>query len=229
MKTNTIVQPTYTTTQPSTGNKVKFRPFTVKEEKALLLALQEDDIVTVSDNIKNIVSACTSIDPDQVPYYDIEYIFLQIRSKSVGEIIELIGSCECSEKAKTDFEIDIRDTKINPEPYGNLVLKIEGTPYTIELRHPSLSDFAKFMGVNIDTSTEVVANSIVSIYTDSEVMDWNINQKNEFLDSMTPKQQKEISKFLQNMPMVELPINYTCKTCGKKHTDKMSGFQNFFV
>lgn len=226
-----IILPTYTTTQPSTGKIVKFRPFTVKEEKALLLALQEGKPEAISEAIKTVVSVCTdsAIDVLTTPYYDIEYIFLQVRAKSVGEIIDLVGSCECDPDAKTKFSVDIETTKIEPKPVGSIPIKIPDTNYTIKFRHPSIDDFIKTAEVSGENATEIVANCIVGVFTDDEVMDWSYEEKVEFVESMTTKQQKDIAEFLRNMPMVKLPAQYKCIKCGKDHTQDISGFANFFV
>lgn len=231
MKNNTIIQPSYPVVLPSSGKRVKYRPFTVKEEKSLLLALQEDDLDTVTVAIKNTVSACTygEIDVDNTPYYDIEYLFLQIRSKSVGEIIELVGSCECDTKVKTEFSVDISNLVIEPKPSGNTRIKIPNTQYSIELKHPSIDDFVKTFNSDGETATETVANCIISVYTDDEVMNWSFSEKLEFVESMTSIQQKDIAAYLENMPMVKLDANYTCKACKSDHKKVLSGFSNFFV
>lgn len=229
--TSKIILPIYTTKLPSNGTLVEFRPFTVKEEKSLLLALQENNIDTVTTAIKNVVSVCTDgrVNPKEVPYYDIEFLWLQIRSKSVGEIIDLVGSCECSEDAATPFSIDIADAVIVPTPHGNATIKIPDTQYTIVFRHPSIDDFAKTFDVSTDSSPQVVANCMISVYTDDEVMNWSAEEKLEFVYSMTPKQQKGIAQFLQDMPMVKMNATYTCKMCGKNHSTNLSGYENFFV
>jgi hypothetical protein len=226
-----IIQPTYTCKQPSTGKQVKYRPFTVKEEKALLLALQENSIDVIINAIKNTIDICTDggINSETAPYYDIEYIFLQIRSKSVGEIIEMVGSCECDPKAKTDFSIDIADVYLDPVPSGTLKSNIPDTGYTIEFKHPAISDFAETFKTSGENATETVANCIVAVYNDDEVMNWNKTEKLEFIESMSSKQQNGIASFLKNMPMTKLPAKYTCKSCGKVHSDVISGFDNFFV
>lgn len=231
MKNNTIIQPSYPATLPSSGKKVKYRPFTVKEEKSLLLALQEDDLETVTMAIKNTVSACTygEIDVDKTPYYDIEYLFLQIRSKSVGELIELVGSCGCDPKVKTEFAVDIANLVVEPKPNGNVRLQIPNTKYTIEFTHPSIDDFVKTFKSDGETAAETVANCIISVYTDDEVMDWNFQEKLEFVESMTSIQQKDIAAYLETMPMVKLDANYKCRACGTQHTKVLSGFSNFFV
>jgi len=226
-----VIQPTYITKQPSTGKSIKFRPFTVKEEKSLLLALQENDVDTTSESIKNIISVCTDgqIDPLITPYYDMEYIFLQIRSKSVGDVIDLVGSCECGPDKKTEFSVDIADVRIEPAPTGNATLKIPDTAYTIEFRHPSIDDFTKIFHSVDDHSQVVVTNCIVKVFTDDEVMNWSFDEKLEFVESMSTKQQQGGAEFLKNMPMSILPMKYTCRHCGKDHSQTMSGFESFFV
>lgn len=232
MKNNSkIIQPTYTTKLPSTGKKINYRPFTVKEEKSLLLALQEDDLETVTEAIKQTVLVCTDsqLDVDKTPYYDIEYLFLQIRSKSVGELIELVGSCSCSPTAKTEFSVDIANLKIEPEPTGSTIVVIPETGYSLKVKHPSINDFVKTFVSGGETATETVANCIESIFTQDEVMDWSFQEKLDFVESMTTRQQKDIASYLENMPMVKLESNYTCKSCGSKHEKVLSGFSNFFV
>lgn len=226
-----IILPTYIAKQPSTGKSIKFRPFTVKEEKALLLALQESSLETTIEAIKSVISVCTdgAIDPETVPYYDVEYIFLQIRSKSVGEIIELVGSCECGPTKKTEFSVDIANLEILPKPTGTTKIKIVDTDYTIDFKHPSISDFAMKFDDSDSASEEVVANCILSVFTSEEVMNWSKKEKLEFVESMTTKQQKEICEFLSNMPMVKLNAEYTCRHCKKEHSTVLSGFENFFV
>lgn len=227
----TIIQPTYLSVQPSTGKKISFRPFTVKEEKSLLLALQENSLETVAQAIKNVVSVCTNgqVDPEVTPYYDIEFLYLQIRAKSVGEIIDLVGSCECGVDNKTDFSIDIADAKIEPVPTGTSKIKIPDTNYTIEFRHPSIDNMVDSFIDAEESSERVIASCIITVFTDDEVMDWNFQEKFEFVESMTTKQQKDVAIFMHNMPMVKMIASYTCKHCGKPHTNILSGFENFFV
>jgi hypothetical protein len=229
--TTKILLPTYLATLPSSGKKVKFRPFTVKEEKSLLLALQESDIEVVTIAIKSIVEVCTSgeVDPENTPYYDIEYLFLQIRAKSIGEIIELVGTCDCGPNKKTEFSVDIADTTVLPKPTGNIKLSIPDTNYIIEFRHPSIDDFSRLFTKSNDNATDVVANCIVSVCTDDEVMNWSPEEKKDFVESMTTKQQRGIAQFLKDMPMVKINTSFKCIHCNKQHTNSMSGFENFFV
>lgn len=225
-----IILPTYVVKLPSTGKTVSFRPFTVKEEKALLLALEENNIDSVAQTIKNTVSACTdgAVDVDKVAYYDVEFLFLHIRSKSVGEIVELIGKCECKENAKTDFSVDVTTAKVVGLVETNK-FRIPLTKYTVELRHPSLTDFVEAFKTDGATGIDTVSSCITSVYTDEEVYDWSDKEKHEFVESMSPLQQKDISKFLDSMPTVELDASYKCMHCGKEHKQILSGFENFFI
>lgn len=229
--TNKIILPTYTCKLPSNGKSIKYRPFTVSEEKALLLALQENDIDTIAIAIKNTIEICTNseVDTTKVPYYDIEYLFMNIRAKSVGELIDLVGSCDCNPKSKTEFSINIADMQVEPKPNGNLTIKIPDTEYTLSFTHPSLDDFIKTFKTEGSNATETVANCILEVYSDDEVMVWNFQEKLEFVESMTSRQQKDIAKFLSNMPLVKLDASYVCKACGKAHKQVLSGFDNFFV
>jgi hypothetical protein len=228
-----IIQPVYTVKLPSTKKTVTFRPFTVKEEKALLLALQENNVETVAAALKATVFACTNgtVDPDTHPYYDMEFLFLHIRSKSVGEIVNLVGKCDCKEGAQTEFQVDVTTAKLEPEPTGNMKIKIPGTVYTISLRHPTLSNFIESFATLEDSTSgiETVASCIDMIYTDEEILETTLEEKIEFINSMTPLQQKDIVQFLDSMPMVKVDSSYTCKHCGLRHEHTLSGFENFFL
>ena len=227
-----IILPTYTVKLPSTGKVVSFRPFTVKEEKALLLALQENNLDTVAAAIKNTIEVCTYgvVNPDVHPYYDLEFLFLHIRSKSVGEIVDLVGSCACKPNAKTEFPVDITKAIVEPDPVDKLKIKIPDSDYTVVMRHPTLSDFIETIKkAEAADGISTVAKCIVSIYSEDEIFDYSEEEKIEFVESMIPKQQKQIAKFLDEMPMVKLDVSYTCKHCGQRHEQSMSGFENFFL
>lgn len=225
---NKIILPSYVTKLPSSGKSVSYRPFTVKEEKTLLLALEENDLLTISNAIKNTIRVCTdsAVDPDNVPYYDVEYLFLQIRSKSVGETVELMGTCDC--KHKTTFSVDISNTIVEGNTSVDKI-KIPGTEYSVKIRHPSLSNFVSAMTDDAASGTETVASCIVSVYSEEEVFDWSFKEKLEFVESMTPLQQKDIAAFLDRMPTVKLDASFTCEKCGLENKQTLSGFENFFL
>lgn len=226
-----IILPSYTTKLPSTGKTVEFRPFTIREEKALLLALEENSITNVANVIKNTIKVCTDgkIDPDNTPYYDIEFLFLQIRSKSVGEYIDLIGTCKCAETpVKNEYSVDITTPIVEPCKVSN-VIRVEDTPYTVVLRHPTLNDFVSALNNESDSGTSTVASCIKLVYTDDEEFEWNQKEKLDFVESMTPKQQKKIAEYLDAMPTIKIDASYTCRSCGVEHKQYLTGFENFFV
>ena len=225
-----IIQPSYTTKLPSNNKTVTFRPFTVKEEKALLLALQENDLYTVANTIRNTVLACTDgqVDPDKTAYYDTEYLFLQIRSKSIGEDLELVGKCDCGPNSTSEFTVDVTSAKIVGAITKN-TFKIPETIYTVSMRHPTLIDFVTALEDKKSSGINSVASCITSVYSDEEVYDWSDKEKLEFVESMSPKQQREINAFIDAMPTVQLDASFVCVHCGKKHTQQLSGFENFFV
>jgi len=226
-----IIQPTYVTTQPSTGKKIQYRPYTIKEEKALLYALQDGSLDAIVAAIKNTVNACTegALDPSIAPYYDAEYVFLQIRSKSVGEVVDLKGGCDEGKPGETDFTVDIQDIVIEPKPESHIVIKIPQSNYTVKFRHPTIDEFASIYESGGENASDVIASCLVSVYTDDESFDWSTQEKIDFVDSMNPIQQKQIAAWMANMPKIKLTGSYTCKGCGKLHTKTVSGFQNFFV
>lgn len=225
-----IVQPTYTLQLPSNGKHVNFRPFVVKEEKALLLAIQEDKPKAIIENIKSIVKACTfdEVDPNKIAYYDLEYIFLMIRAKSVSEHVELIGGCECG--AKTDFIVDVEKAAVEGLNQKS-TFKIADSDYYVEMTHPSI-DY--FINDEVDESEEEqyksAAKSIKAVYTDDEVFDsMTDKEKVEFLDSLTSKQQKPIAEFIRQMPRLVVKGEYDCVKCGTHHSADVSGVERFFV
>lgn len=224
-----LTLPTYTTIQPSTGLTVEYRPFTVREEKSLLLALESGDMKNIGTAIKNCISTCTMgvLDPTKVPYYDVEWLFLQIRGKSVGEVIDLIGNCDCGER--TEFSVSVEDTKINPAPSKDNLIAVTDTIYSLKMQHPNLDGMIAQQTSGGEDSANVVADCILGVYTADEICDWSKTEREEFVLDMTPRMQKPVADFLRVMPQVQLDVGYTCKSCGKVHENIMSGFENFFV
>jgi hypothetical protein len=229
IKVSEELLPSYTLTQPSTGAKISYRPFTVKEEKALLLALQDDSIDTIINAIKKIVNICTGLDANKIPYYDLEYIFLKIRSKSIGEIVELIGKCDCEETpVKTEFHVNIDDVIIEPAPTKDMgMIPITDTKYFVKMHHPSLDDFIA-LGEGKDAD-EIVVDCIESVLTEDDILDKNRAEKLEFIQSISRRQRKGIEEFIAKMPAVKLNASYTCRKCGKQHESVLSGYENFFL
>lgn len=224
-----ILQPTYIAKLPSNKKEVKFRPFVVKEERSLLLAKQEDDPKVIIESMKDLVRACTfgEIEPNDIPYYDFEYLFLSIRSKSVGETVEMIGGCNCNPEAQTPFSVDIESMVIeNLDSSTEIVLP--DSDYRIKITHPNINYFLESFDTD-EAAFSVLAKAIGLVYTKDEVFEFNDSEKAEFIESMNPKQQRVLALALESMPTLKLYGNYKCNKCGKDHKINVSGVKDFFV
>jgi hypothetical protein len=229
--------PLYNVTIPSLKKEVKFRPFLVKEEKALLLAQQSEDSKVMINTLKNIIENCIvdEIDPDKLAIFDYEYLFTQIRAKSVGEIVELIFLCDDCEddKAKTQLNIDITKFQVDfPEGHTNKIELFDDVG--IMMKNPSIDTLDKLEKLNdgdVNSIFDVVSECIESIYTTEEVFNVKEQTKEEvidFLENLTQEQFKKIEQFFLTMPKLRQPIEYDCPVCAKHHVKSMEGLASFF-
>jgi len=222
---------TYNLVVPSTKKKLKYRPFLVKEEKILLIAQESESENQILQAVKDIIESCTfsKIDVNKIPMYDLEYIFLKIRAKSVGEVISFQLKCEeCGEYNKVelnleDVEVQFPDEEIDPN--------IELTDSVgITLKPINLSDVTKAKGK--DVISEALISSIDSIYDSDNVYSASTCSKKEletFVDSLTHQHLEKIQKYLLNQPTLKHTIEYTCEKCGHKNSYELSGLQSFFT
>lgn len=229
--------PVYTIKVPSTGKEFKFRPFLVKEEKILLIAQQSEDLLVMVDSLKQVIKSCSKSDVDinTLASFDLEYIFTQIRAKSVGENVELLLKCDTCEDDKAVVKINIDLTKLEvtkPENHNNNIMLFDDVG--IVLKYPSL-DILKLL--ESDTKNEmddifsVVADSIDSIYNTTEVFHAKDQTKDElldFLNNLTSEQFSKIQLFFETMPRLKQDIEYTCPVCQKKHEKLLEGLSSFF-
>lgn len=230
-----ILQPTYIMRMPSSNKEVKFRPFTVKEEKALLLAMEEKNPDSVVAIVESLIDSCTfgELDPKKIAYYDLEYAFLQIRAKSVGEIVELVGLCDCSPDAQTDFTVSLEDANVEGLKQKDLI-NVEEIGYFAKMKHPTLKDLTKQSKIDENSSDDEffkdLAEMIDYVATEDEVYDsMTLDEKVEWVSSLTSKQQRPFAEYISQMPRLTLQGKYKCKMCGKDHSVNVAGLQNFFV
>lgn len=228
--------PTYNLTVPSTGKKVKYRPFLVKEEKALLIAQQSEDPVVMIDTIKSIIAACVKeLDVETLATFDIEYIFAQIRAMSVGETVDLIFYCDtCTDdKAKVQMSFDL--TKLKVEKGEGHTNKIElFDDVGVVMKYPSIETLTQLQ--KIDTSSVeqifgVIIDCIDYIYNSEEVYYAKEHGKQEledFLENLTSEQFNKVQRFFETMPKIRQEVDYTCPVCGKHHHKVLEGIQSFF-
>jgi len=232
--------PTYTMVVPSSGVSVKFRPFLVKEEKALLIAQQSEDIGVMIQTIKGIINTCVldTLDVDKLATFDLEYMFTQIRAKSVGEIIELIFPCdidhgEDNEKARVKVSIDLTTLIVEKDPNHNNKINLFGDVGVV-MKYPTMDVMKRLENLDtndLDKVFSVVADSIDYIYQGEEIF-YGKEQKHEellqFLNNLTSEQFVKVQQFFATMPRIKKEIEYTCPVCQKHHRKMLEGMQSFF-
>ena len=234
----TIATPTYELELPSTGKTIKYRPFLVKEEKLLVLALESEDNKQISTAIQAVLKSCIKsrgVKVEQLPTFDIEYLFLHIRGKSVGEEIEVNLICPDDNETSIPVTINIDDIAVQKPKDHNKQIKLDKN-LMMELKYPSLEQFVKNNfdfegGSQVDQSFEVIAGCIDKIYTEEEVWSTSDCTKKEvknFLEQMSSKQFKEIEKFFETMPKLSHQVEITNPNTKVKSTVVLEGLSSFF-
>ena len=221
--------PIYETKLPSTGKKVSFRPFFVKEERALLAAYESDDIPTMLATLNMVVNACMMV-PTNMAIFDVEYMFLQIRAKSVEEFSRLVMKCDKCEE-ETTLSIDIRTAAVE----GLMVdktIKLSDT-LSVRMKYPTLSDVVAIHEMNDPTQVEsrAIISSIDTIFTDSQslkVSDEPIEEIVAFIDNLTGKQFAMLKEFIENVPTVSINSDWKCPKCGHENKKTIRGIHNCF-
>lgn len=229
--------PVYELTIPSTKEKIKYRPFLVKEQKALLIAQQSENEQTMINTLLEVVKNCVldKIEIDKLAIFDIEYIFVQLRSVSVGEVSELSFSClECKDpKAIMKINIDLQSVAVNiPKNHTNIV-KLTDT-IGMKLKYPTFMDLKnidELQSDNIDAVFEIIINCIDSIYDQDNVYAAKDSTKEEllkFLNSLNHEQFQRIQGFFDTMPKLEKTIDFKCPVCKFPHKHTLVGMKSFF-
>lgn len=232
MKIPMVKVPTFTTTLPVSGDKVEFRPFLVKEEKLLLLANDSEDNEDVINAIQDLVQGCTfeKLNLNKYCLADIQWLFLQIRSKSIGKDIDMYMICgECDHKQlKT---LDVTDFHTKSTQKIDHVIAIDDT-VKVELRYPSLKHYVDLFEEQDENKIyDVVIDCIDKIYSDDEVF-VNIGETNqelrEFVDNLTAEQFEPFEQFFLNMPTLVKEVEFQCVKCGKDNNVIVDSLRNFF-
>ena len=235
----TIVTPTYELELPSTGKKVKYRPFLVKEEKLLALALETENTKDISTAIKTVLKSCIQsrgVKVENLPTFDIEYLFLNIRGKSVGEDIEVNLISPDDEVTEVPVTINIDDIKIQKSEDHNKKVKLDDT-LMMEMKYPSLDQFIQSNfdfgdEVSMDQSFDLIASCIDKIYNEEEVWstaDCTKKEVKDFLEQMNSLQFKEIEKFFETMPKLSHSVTFTNPKTKVESTVVLEGLSSFFA
>ena len=215
----------------SNNVKIKYRPFLIKEEKILLMANESRDEKEINNALISIVQNCTLSDVDvtKLPIYDFEYLWLNIRAKSVGEVIELKLKCPDDEQVTVDYELKIEDVK--PDLSKKIETKIEFEKgYGVIMRIPTIRDLTNKRTV-LDLSFNLVRDCIAQVFKDDEVFeakDIEKEQLTEFVENLTTKQFKEVGKFFDSLPLVSHLIKYQNPKSGKDFELLLQGASDFF-
>lgn len=231
------VTPTYTLTIPSTKKKLKYRPFLVKDEKALLIAQQSEDQSVMLDTLRDVIKACAKeeIDVDKLASFDIEYIFTQLRSVSVGELVDLVFHCDtCTdEDAKAVVQFNLNTLKVEiPKGHTNKIPLFNDVG--VVMKYPSfdvMKQLVKSEAEEMDQAFEIIAGCIDYIYTSEEVFpvkDVRKEEVIEFLNNLTSTQYELIQQFFRSIPTLRADVKYTCPVCNKEHDKYMEGLSSFF-
>ena len=219
-------KPKYETKLYSDGSTIKFRPFIVEEERNLLMALQSESPLDVIATIKDIVGNCTKTDADKLPYFELEQLFLKIRSKSVGELVEMVGTCDCKDDARTTFTVNLDNVCMHGELLDP-VIPIVDSDYFAEFRYTTTSDI---FNTEDQDGIDFIASMVTKVWNSDEVFDDpSLAESKEFLLSLSSEQYKDIDAFFKGMPSIRLSHTWHCNHCGKAHDMLLTGIEDFFV
>ena len=206
-----ISAPTYELVLPSSNKKIRYRPFLVREEKILIMALESEDTKQITEAIKTVIHNCVitrGVKVDKMSTFDIEYLFLNVRGKSVGETVEVNVTCPDDGQTKVPVEIDIDTIKIQKNPQHTNIIKLDDN-LSVQMNYPSLDQFIETnfetdsQNTQVDQSLNVIMSCIKQVYNEEEswsASDCTKKELKEFVESMNSKQFKDIETFFETMP-----------------------------
>ena len=234
-----INTPTYELVIPSNGKKIRYRPFLVKEEKILIMALESEDIKQITDAIVEILSECIltkGVKVLELATFDIEYIFLNVRAKSVGEMIDVNVTCPDDGKTQVQMEIDIDAIKVQKDKKHSNLVKID-EKLSMKMKYPSIQQFVqnnfdiKDTGPDVDQSLTMITTCIEQIYTEEEswsAADSTNDELKEFVEQMNTKQFKEIEGFFTTMPKLSHTVKVKNPKTKVESEVVLEGLASFF-
>lgn len=229
----TMDLPTYELEIPSNKKKIKYRPFLVKEEKVLLLALESENDKNIRDAVVSLLKACiqSRVKVENLATFDLEYIFLNIRAVSVGEIVEMNVVCNDDEKTNVRYNLNLTDVNVVfPEGHSNKIMLTDSTG--VVMKYPSMDGFVQGQFSNKDFDViDVIASSIDQIFQEEEVYDESTTTKKEFVqfvESLTNSQLEKIQAFFETSPRLEHTFKVTNPNTGVESEYTLRGLQSFF-
>jgi len=222
---------------PSSNKKIKYRPFLVKEEKVLIIALESQDQKQIANAVKSIIKSCIlsrGIKVEKLSTFDIEYLFLNIRGKSVGEDIEVMVTCPDDGKTQVPMSINIDSIQVKKSDEHNPDIKLD-EQFTLRMRYPSLSEFIKsnftMEDMKVDDTFELIASCVDQVYSEEESWTQEDCTKKElvdFIEQLNSSQFKQIEKFFDTMPKLSHKVKVTNPNTKVESEIVLEGLQNFF-
>ena len=231
-----LTTPTYELEIPSTDEKIKYRPFLVKEEKILMMAMESKTTADITQAVKDIVKECTfnKVDISNMPMFDVEYIFLQIRSKSVGEVSKLKLLCPDDKKTYADVELDLNEVKVQVGDDHTNKIELDNGMGMI-MTYPTIDSFrdSGIRDINANNMLEVISNCILQIYEEEgkktyDPKDQTKKELTEFIEQLNTKQFKLVQKFFETMPKLKHEITVKNPKTKKESKITLTGLNDFF-
>jgi hypothetical protein len=232
----TMDLPTYELEVPSTKKKIKIRPFLVKEEKVLLMALESDDEKNIKEAVLSLLKACiqSRIKVENLSTFDLEFIFLNIRAVSVGEMVEIMVTCQDDNETQVKHQLNLTDVKVEfPDGHNNKIMLNDDTG--IIMKYPTFNEFVEGQFSNKemddDGAIKIIAQSIDQIFQGEEVYDESTTTKKEFVqfvENLTKEQLEKVQAFFESAPRLEHTFKVTNPNTGVESDYTLRGLQSFF-
>ena len=233
-----ISTPTYELEIPSTKKKIRYRPFLVKEEKILIIAMESQSDTQIANAVKDVLSTCIltkGVKVDTLSTFDIEYLFLNIRGKSVGEDVEVMVTCPDDNKTKVPVRVNLDDIQIITSEEHNRDIKLDDQ-LMMRMKYPSINEFIKSNfttnEIKPEDTFDLIISCIEQVYNEEEswsTSDCTKEEMNEFLDQLNSNQFKEIEKFFETMPKLSHTIKVKNPKTNVENSIKMEGLSAFFA
>lgn len=227
--------PTYNLIIPSTGENISYRPYLVKEEKVLMMAMESEDTTQMMNAIKDVIRSCTneSFNVDTLAMFDIEYIFMQLRSKSVGETATIKVKChEC--EASNEIDVDLQKVRVDVPDQNKKTVRLTDS-VGVTLKYPSVDVMLSVEGdknkSDVDRVFDIITSCIDSIYSGDQIFDadeQSSEELKEFIESLNTKQFNEIRNFVESLPAATIDVEFKCVSCSNDNAFEVKGLGNFF-
>ena len=233
-----ISTPTYELVLPSSGKKIKYRPFLVREEKVLIVAMESEDETQIATAVKDVIKNCIitrGVKVDDFATFDIEYVFLNIRGKSVGEDVEVLVTCPDDGETKVPTVINLDDIKVHTSKDHNKDIVLDDD-LTLRMKYPSMSEFIKnnFSGeeITVEGTFDLIASCVEQVFNEEEswsASDCTRKEMTEFLEQLSSKQFKEIERFFETMPKLSHTVKVKNPNTGVDNKIVLEGLNSFFA